>query len=232
MEPKKNLKADIHRYRSLFLTFGYAIALALFIYVFKIGYQPKAVIIEPEFQISYASNYPDEVKMVRYKTESADKSRTLKTSTATNIIAVASAGPETKIDIDQLEPNFGTEPGIVVDSIVIEPNEEDNTIHYSGVVEKQPEPVGGYEGFYKFLKNNLKYSKQARRLELEGKVYIEFVVDKTGKVVNARVLKGIGEECDKEALRVVQLTQWNPGKQRGRPVNVKMVVPVQYKLSH
>ncbi len=99
------------------------------------------------------------------------------------------------------------------------------------VVEQPPEFEGGIEAMYKFIYKNVKYPASARRMNVEGSVYVGFVVDADGKISEASVIKGISADCDKEALRVVQLMpKWRPGKQSGRAVRVKYVLPIKYKL--
>jgi protein TonB len=66
---------------------------------------------------------------------------------------------------------------------------------------------------------------------IEGKVYVQFVVDKDGTLTDIKALKGIGAGCDEEAVRVIGGSpKWKPGKQRGRPVKVRMVLPIIFKL--
>ncbi len=99
------------------------------------------------------------------------------------------------------------------------------------VVEEGAEPEGGLDGFYKYLGKALKYPSQARRMGVEGKVYIQFVVEKDGSLTDIKVVKGIGAGCDEEAERVVkEAKKWKPGKQRGRPVRQRMVIPIIFKL--
>ena len=87
-----------------------------------------------------------------------------------------------------------------------------------------PEPIGGL----KALQEKVHYTELARRMGLEGKVYIQAKIDKNGDVVEATVLKGLGGGLDEEALNAVLATKFIPGKQRGRPVNVKMVIPIKF----
>jgi protein TonB len=78
----------------------------------------------------------------------------------------------------------------------------------------------------------MKYPAQARRMGIEGKVFVEFVVDKDGTLTEVKTVKGIGAGCDEEAVRVIQSApKWKPGKQRGRPVKVRMILPIIFKLS-
>ena len=109
-------------------------------------------------------------------------------------------------------------------------NEESTDIFI--FLEQKPEPKDGLTNFYKSLSKNLKYPQQARRIGTEGKVYVEFIVNRNGELADLKVIKGIGSGCDEEAMRVLALTKWEPGKQRGRPVRVKMVLPISFQLSH
>jgi TonB family protein len=100
-------------------------------------------------------------------------------------------------------------------------------------VEEQPYPIGGMDVFYQYIGQEMKYPLQARRMGIEGKVFVEFVVEKDGSLSQVKALKGIGAGCDAEAVRVVQnAPHFNPGTQRGKPVRVKMTLPVIFKLNH
>lgn len=99
------------------------------------------------------------------------------------------------------------------------------------IVENKPEPAGGFPAFYKYLSENLKYPSAARIHGISGRVYVEFIVEKDGSITNIAVIKGIGGGCDDEAMRVMSnAPQWQPGKQRGRPVKVKMTIPINFTL--
>ena len=109
------------------------------------------------------------------------------------------------------------------------PTERDTTYIF---VEKKPEPVLGFTNFYKELCTSIKYPNPARRMGIEGNVFVEFVIDKNGEPIELNVIRGIGSGCDEEAMRVLALTKWEPGKQRGKPVKVKMVLPIRFRLSN
>lgn len=93
-------------------------------------------------------------------------------------------------------------------------------------VEVKPEIIGGLESLLK----NIHYTEIARRAQIEGRVTIGFVVNKSGDVENATVLKGISEELDMIALDAVKKAKFTPGLQRGKPVKVSMVIPIIFKL--
>jgi TonB family protein len=100
------------------------------------------------------------------------------------------------------------------------------------IVENQPEPIGGMEGFYKYIAQNMVYPKEARRVGIEGRVFLQFLIRKDGSLTDIKLLKGIGHGCDEEAIRVLQNAEkWKPGTQRGRAVNVRMSIPIVFKLS-
>lgn len=100
------------------------------------------------------------------------------------------------------------------------------------VVEQMPEFEGGLEAMMKFIGKNLKYPSAARRMGIEGQVFVQFVVDAEGKISEVKTIKGISAECDKEAERVIKMMPpWKAGKQNGKPVKVRFVLPIRFKLA-
>ncbi|MEO5571196.1 MAG: energy transducer TonB [Bacteroidia bacterium] len=99
-------------------------------------------------------------------------------------------------------------------------------------VEEMPSFPGGDQKMTEFIKKNINYPAVALNIEIEGKVYMKFMVDKDGKVRNPELVKGIGYGCDEEAMRVInEMPNWIPGKQNG--VNVKvggMTIFITFKL--
>jgi len=77
----------------------------------------------------------------------------------------------------------------------------------------------------------MRYPVQARRMGIEGRVFVQFVVQKDGSLQEIQVIKGIGAGCDEEAVRVIKKSKnWKPGKQRGRAVKVRMIIPIVFRL--
>jgi protein TonB len=91
---------------------------------------------------------------------------------------------------------------------------------------------GGLASLYAFIGQNMKYPKQARKLGVEGRVFIEFIINESGEVINPKVIQGIGAGCDAEALRAFKAANqaWTPAKHKGQLVKQKMVLPVSFKL--
>jgi TonB family protein len=99
-------------------------------------------------------------------------------------------------------------------------------------VDQMPEYPGGTNALLKYIQSKVKYPANAKQNGVEGKVMVQFIVDEKGNVVNPKIIKGIGYGCDEEALRVIKLLPgWIPGKQGGKPVKVKMVIPFSFKLN-
>ncbi|OAQ39114.1 hypothetical protein A5893_10615 [Pedobacter psychrophilus] len=104
------------------------------------------------------------------------------------------------------------------------------TIKYDEL-EKLPEFNGGLPAFGSFLGRNLRYPPKARDNNTQGRVILSFVVDKEGKLVDIKILKGVAEDIDNEALRVMNLSpKWIPGTQRGKPIRISYTVPIVFQL--
>ena len=98
--------------------------------------------------------------------------------------------------------------------------------------EEMPEFVGGMEEMYKFLNSKLAYPEAARINNISGIVLVEFVVERDGRVTNVKVVAPLYPDCDKEAMRVIQLMpKWKPGKTMGQPIRVTYQLPVAFTLS-
>ncbi len=96
------------------------------------------------------------------------------------------------------------------------------------IVEEMPEFPGGKEALFAYIGKELKYPAE----DVEGVVYVTFVVEADGSITGVKVLRGIGHGCDEEAVRVVSgMPKWKPGKQRGEAVRVKYNLPIRYKLA-
>ncbi len=97
--------------------------------------------------------------------------------------------------------------------------------------EVMPEFPGGMHALLGTIAQNLKYPKEAVDSQIEGRVVLQFVVDKQGKVTDIQVLHGMTPELDQAAIDVMHtLPAWQPGRQDGKPVNVKYTLPINFKL--
>jgi len=99
------------------------------------------------------------------------------------------------------------------------------------IVEEQPVYPGGEDSMRKFIRDNLAYPDSAIKKGLQGSVFLQFVVEADGKVTNAKAIRSFDDDCAKEAIRVVNLMKWTPGRHRGKAVRVRVVLPIKFKLS-
>jgi len=99
------------------------------------------------------------------------------------------------------------------------------------VVEQQPEFPGGMAALGQYLGQSIKYPVAAQKANISGRVFVNFVVTTTGEITDVNLLKGIGFGADEEAMRVVsQMPRWKPGSQRGKAVNVRYNLPINFAL--
>jgi len=99
-------------------------------------------------------------------------------------------------------------------------------------VEHVPEYPGGISQFYKFLAKNLRYPAAAKENKTEGRVIVTMVIEKDGSLSQVKVVRGIGDGCDEEAVRLIKLSApWKPGIQNGTLVRVQYTLPVEFALS-
>lgn len=107
------------------------------------------------------------------------------------------------------------------------PGAEDNDQDYFKVVEELPELIGGLMSIQKYIT----YPEEARSAGIQGRVYIQFIVNEEGKVENPRIIRGIGGGADEAALEAVKKAEFEPGYQRGKPVRVQYSLPIVFKLA-
>jgi len=133
-------------------------------------------------------------------------------------------GDEAKNLIKDQDVNKPVAPPVEID----QPKEEQ--VFY--VVEEAPTFQGGdISGFRNFIQKSLVYPEVAQENGIQGKVYISFIVEPTGKVSNVKVLRGVDPSLDKEAVRAIENSpKWSPGKQRGKAVRVSFTIPIVFQL--
>jgi periplasmic protein TonB len=129
------------------------------------------------------------------------------------------------VDISSTELDLSEEmdapPPPKNDNVIVE---EEPTFFVA--VEEMPSPIGGIGA----IQSKIKYPEIARRAGLEGTVYILAYLNEDGVVVKTEIAKGLGGGCDEEAEKAVKDTKFTPGKQRGKPVKVKVMIPVKFQL--
>ncbi|MEQ9424215.1 MAG: energy transducer TonB [Cyclobacteriaceae bacterium] len=221
MEMKKNPKLDLERRRGMFLNLGLVISLALVVTAFEWRTEVDQIDIF-QYDYSFEDAHTLIPPTVQNPPPKPPKPKAVILTEAEEDVIEPEVLIEVEFDPDEIIPEIEFDeplPVEVVPEIVV-------------IAEKMPDPNGGMKAFYKFISKHLKYPNQARKIGIDGKVFVQFVVDIDGSLTEIKTVKGIGGGCDEEAERVLGLApKWNPGKQRGKPVKVRMILPIQFKLN-
>ena len=131
--------------------------------------------------------------------------------------------------VDRLKNKIMTDEDIDIE--VTEVTHVDNDTVFQ-IVEQMPQFPGGEKAMMKYVSENIKYPQEARDKDIDGRVFVSFVVEKDGSIGEVKVMRGIGGGCDEEAARVISaMPKWEPGKQKGKPVRVSYMMPITFKLS-
>lgn len=221
MEIKKNEKYDLERRRPLFFGIGMIISISLAITAFEwrtevepictfnVSVEPTDVFLPP---ITINTPPPPPPKAI-----------------------IIQAVPDKKIVLDDpieidIDPEIINNDDFML--IPVLPIDEEVDEAPRSYAEVMPSFEGGMDKFYEFMGKNIKYPKSAQRMNVEGRVFVQFIVEKDGSLRDLRVIKGIGASCDQEALRVMGLIpKFKPGKQGDVRVPVKMIIPINFKLN-
>ncbi|WP_316822144.1 TonB family protein [Pedobacter gandavensis] len=117
-----------------------------------------------------------------------------------------------------------------LNGVVIDPN--DNKVYDFVSVNSAPTFPGGMANFYKYLRSTVKYPKEAQEKNVQGKVFLSFVVEKDGMLSDIKVEKKLGAGTDEEAIRILkQSPKWIPGIQKNKIVRVKLHIPINFSLT-
>jgi len=230
MEARKDPKYELAQYKGLFFNIGLVISMLMVIAAFEWRFY------DDQELMNGASNNLEFVETLEVPfTEQPPPPppKSLKNVQIISVENVEEIKEEISIDLDiEMTEDLAIEQ--VIEQFIesdIGIVEEEDTEEIFIIVEESPVPIGGMAAFYQYVFNNIKYPEQALSLKIEGRVFIQFVVGKDGNLTDIKVIRGIGGGCDEEAIRVVKgAPRWKPGKQRGKPVKVKMVLPITFKI--
>ncbi|MGQ8337796.1 energy transducer TonB [Sunxiuqinia sp. A32] len=227
MKTKKTKKADLEGKRPLLFAISMVLSLGFVLLAFswKTPVEP-ATTFEP-----YVLDSPDEIFIPRTKEEKKEIAPPPKVVDIIELVSNETEIEDEDLDIFDTENN---DEGIDVEALMNlssgdEEDDDDETIYY--FVDEKPEFPGGMNSLLKFISNSVKYPIVAQENGIQGKVIVGFVVNKDGEVSDATVMRNVDASLDKEALRVVNMMpKWKPGKQSGRAVRVRYVVPISFVL--
>lgn len=224
MEIRKHPKADLERKRTYLFQIGMIISLVFALMAFEYKSYEKTSIDLPK---GAGLQLVDEIIPVTIQ-----KEKPLPPAPKVNLVIKVVDNldkADEGIDIDAFAddntsvpdyvPEIEDEPEVLPDDIPV------------AIPEVMPEFPGGLSALYEFLKDNVNYPEFAKKVNIQGTVYVSFVVEKDGSVSNVEILRGIGGGCDEEAVRVVKsMPPWKPGRQMGRPVRVAYKLPIRFTL--
>jgi protein TonB len=225
-EPKKTNRADLEKIRPLIFSASLVITLLMVIFAFEYKTRPA----QKKIEITQSTSNFEPIAEVPQTEQLPPPPAVVSQPRIVEVPDEEEIKDDIKVqfDIDVTDKTVMQEFTIQEAAPVVEEEEADKIFL---VVEQSAVPVGGMSAFYKYVSENIKYTAQARRMRVEGKVFVEFVVEKDGTLTQFTVVKGIGAGCDEEAIRIMQeAPAWEPGKQRGRPVKQRMVLPIFFKL--
>ncbi len=221
MEVKKTAKADLEQHKTTFILAGFVITLSLILLAFEWTSSTKiqsdlGTLEDLEMEEVIIPITREEVKPPPPPPPPPKVVEEIK-------IVEDDVEVVEEVEIDT-EADEETEVEIV--EVVEEEEEEEAPVFF--IVEQMPEFPGGIQ---QYLAKNIKYPEIAKENNIQGKVYINFVVNEKGKVEQVKIMRGVDRSLDKEALRVVRsLPNWKAGKQRGKAVRVSMSIPIIFKL--
>lgn len=221
MKPKKSKQTDLETKRGMFRQMGIIMALSLTFIAFE---YTNADISTPT--IDYTADMIVEIDHVPI---TRDK------------VVIPPPPPPSLINKIVIDPfNLSLEEDLIITSSEIE--EDEAIIYFPEEVdeidpdkvfiapESMPEFPGGTSALMQFLSKNIEYPSIASEMGIQGRVFVEFIIDKNGRVGQVKILKGVDKLLDNEALRVVSLLpNWTPGYQGGKAVNVSYRLPINFK---
>ncbi|GCB34969.1 energy transducer TonB [Bacteroides faecalis] len=231
MEVKKSPKADLEGKKSTWLLIGYVIVLAFMFVAFE--WTKRDVKIDVAQAVTEVV-FEEEIIPI---TETPPEPNTPPPAEAPKVaetLEIVDDNSDVEESTDILtEDNLPTQAKTNVTYVpvqVVETEPEEQTIFE--VVEQMPEFPGGTAALMQYLNKNIKYPVIAQEQGTQGRVIVQFVVNKDGSIVDAQVVRSVDPYLDKEAIRVINtMPKWTPGKQRGKPVRVKFTVPVAFRLT-
>ncbi len=226
---KKHYAVDLQKYKLLVTNVSLSITLLIVLAVFEVPELDKVTVADLPTLVDNVEEQIIEIPPTQQKLRPPP---TIKHPQIIEIPDEEEIKEEIEVDLDI---EIDEETAVAVEEIVeteSEPEpEEEKADEVFQIVEESAEPAGGYTAFYKYVGENIKYPSQARTMRVEGRIYLQFIVERDGRLTDVKIIRGIGAGCDEEAKRVLETApKWKPGKRRGRPVRQKIVLPVSFKL--
>jgi TonB family C-terminal domain len=217
MALRKEEGADLRKWYRLFVQVGLTLSLLLLVVAFQLDYRP-----DESFEVNLQEQETvemEEIQQTEQETEPPPPPKPPVPVEVPNNETIENEDVDFSASLD-LDESLNTDQGPPEPE---EEEEEEDEIFV--VVENQPD-CGGV----KALQNEVEYPSFAKKAGIEGRVFVQFVVNEEGNVTNPKVTRGVHKLLNKEAVRAVKTLKCEPGMQRGNPVKVQMSLPVTFKL--
>ena len=227
MEIKKSPKADLESKKLTFTLIGLVVSLFIIWRVFEYKSYDKQSFDDLQRTVEVM-----EEEMVEITKQEQPKVQPPQPKPQVTQIEIVEDDVEVE---DEIDINAEVDQNEVIEEYEFTPPEieEEEIVEAEifKVVEEMPEFPGGAAKMMEYIQKNIKYPMMARESDIQGRVFVNFVVEPNGEISNVEVLRGIGGGCDEEAVRVVKsMPNWKPGKQRGSAVRCAFTVPIIFKL--
>ena len=229
MEIKKSQKANLENKKTLFREIGLIAALALVLLVFEWSTTDKEV-------SSLAANttvITDEEQAPITQETPPPPPEQIKEPVMTEELQIVEN--DVKVETDFISTDDSDQKIEIKPYVEAKPVEEEVEVEEEipfAIVEDKPMFQGkDANEFTKWVYNNIEYPEIAKENGIQGRVTVQFTIDKDGSVKDVKVLRGVDSSLDKEAVRVIQKSpKWSPGKQRGKAVKVKYTFPIIFQM--
>ncbi len=225
MEVKKSPKADLESKKSVFMQIGLVVVLSLVLIAFE--WSTTDVSAET-FAMAEDVEAEEEIVPIT-RQEEVKPPPPPPPPKVTDVLNIVDDDVEIEeeLEIEDTEVDENME----IDFEMVEEEEETEDAPVFFIVEEMPEFPGGELALRKYIGQSVKYPVIAQENGIQGRVYVQFVVNTKGEVEQVKIARGVDPNLDKEAIRVVQsMPKWKPGKQRGKAVKVSYTVPINFQL--
>lgn len=215
----RNPKVDLRKYYTIFFEIGLIITLMVLIGLTRINFGPSEendIVLQTQDVVEM-----EEIIQTKQKEMVPPPPRPPVPVAVPNDMIIEDVDILINAELDLSDEGYLPPPPKKQQAPEEEPEED-----FFIAVEQMPELKGGLES----IQQRIKYPEMARKANIQGRVYVQFIVNEEGEVENPVILRGIGGGCDEEALRVIKEAKFTPGLQRGRPVRVKYSLPIIFML--
>ena len=228
MEIKKSDKASLDNKRLLFVEIGFVVALAVVLFAFEWSSKEKSAAV---LDAGNQEIIEEEIIPITQETPPPPPEQIKIPVLSDNIDII---DDDIKVDDNIINLEDASDLGVEIQDYkeeVVEEVVEEEAIPFQLVEEKPTFQGGDANAFSAWVAQHINYPETAKENNVQGRVMLQFTVEKDGSVTGVKVVRGVDPELDREAVRVVKSSpKWKPGRQRDRAVKVTYTFPVYFQL--